>query len=37
MVEMFSGIIEELEGLVTGVGDGRCNPQVLQSADVGVG
>ena len=30
-------IVEEFEGTVTGVGDGRCNLQVLQSIDVDVG
>ena len=31
------GVIEEFEGLVTGVGNGRSDPQVLQSIDLGVG
>ena len=30
-------IVEELEGTVTGVGDGRCNLQVVQSVDFDVG
>ena len=32
-----TGIVEEPEGLVTGVGDDRGDLQVLQSIDVGVG
>ena len=30
-------IIEKLEGLVAGIGDGRDDPQVLQSVDIDVG
>ena len=30
------GIVEEFEGLVTGVDDGRDDPQVLQSIDIGL-
>jgi len=32
-----TGIVEEFEGLVTGVGDGRGDLQVLQSIDINVG
>jgi len=32
-----TGIIEKLEGLVTGVGDGHGDLQVLQSIDIDVG
>ena len=30
------GIVEEFEGLVTGVDDGRDDPQVLRSIDIGL-
>ena len=33
-VQDSTGIIEEFEGLVAGVGDGRSNLQVLQSVDI---
>jgi len=31
------GVIEEFEGLVTGVDNGRCDLQVLQAIDIDVG
>jgi len=36
-VQDSTGVFEELEGLVTGVGDGRGDLQVPQSIDLGVG
>ena len=36
-VQGTTGVIEEFEGLVTGVDDGRGDPQVLQSVHIGVG
>ena len=36
-VQDTTGVIEELEGLVAGVDDGRGDPQVLQSVYIGVG
>ena len=36
-VQSTTRVVEEFEGLVTGVGDGRCDPQVLQPVDIGVG
>jgi len=36
-VQDTSGIVEELEGLVTGVGDGGGDLQVLQSVDIDIG
>ena len=35
-VQDSTGIVEEFEGLVTGVGDGRGDLQVLQPIDIGV-
>jgi len=33
-VQDSTGVIEEFEGLVTGVDDGRCDLQVLQSINI---
>jgi len=36
-VQDSTGVVEEFEGLVTGIDDGRCDLQVLQSVDIDVG
>jgi len=36
-VQDSTGVVEEFEGLVASVNDGRCDLQVLQSIDIDVG
>jgi len=36
-VQDSTGVVEEFEGLVTGVNNGRCDLQVLQSIDIDAG